>query len=95
MLQVISNDRFVSPLHRVLAQRSSERFSAPFFLNPPYELDCTPAPGAGEEPHYAPLNWGEFRRRRFEGDFADNGVETQISGWRRRGAPSMRHLQPH
>ena len=44
-------------------------------------------PGAGakwaaEEPVYSPLSWGEFRRRRFEGDLGDKGVpEVQISGW--------------
>ena len=28
---------------------------------------------------YRPLNWGEFRLQRFAGDYADKGVEVQIS----------------
>jgi hypothetical protein len=31
---------------------------------------------------YRSVNWGEFRRRRFEGDFADVGKEVQISQYR-------------
>lgn len=27
---------------------------------------------------YRPILWGEFRRRRFEGDYADTGKEVQI-----------------
>lgn len=34
MLQVYSNDRYVAPLHRVLANRDTHRYSAPFFFNP-------------------------------------------------------------
>ena len=34
MLQVYSNDRYVAPLHRVLANREKHRYSAPFFFNP-------------------------------------------------------------
>ena len=34
MLQVYSNDRYVAPLHRVLANRDKHRYSAPFFFNP-------------------------------------------------------------
>ena len=34
MLQVYSNDRYVAPLHRVLANRERCRYSAPFFFNP-------------------------------------------------------------
>ena len=33
------------------------------------------------EPRYRALSWAEFRRRRFEGDFADYGSEVQISEW--------------
>jgi hypothetical protein len=32
---------------------------------------------------YAIVNWGEFRRRRFEGDFADVGKEVQIAQFRK------------
>ena len=32
---------------------------------------------------YAIVNWGEFRRRRFEGDYADVGKEVQIAQFRK------------
>jgi hypothetical protein len=31
---------------------------------------------------YRPVNWGEFRRRRADGDFAAYGTEVQIGEWR-------------
>ena len=33
-----------------------------------------------DTPRYSPFSWGYFRRRRFEGDFADEGkAEVQIA----------------
>jgi len=82
MMQVYSNDRYVAPLHRVLANRERARYSAPFFFNPPYATDCAPLKTLGA-PVYDVVNWGEFRRRRFEGDFADVGKEVQIAQFRK------------
>jgi isopenicillin N synthase-like dioxygenase len=79
MVQVWSNDRYRAPPHRVLAMDWHERISIPFFYNPSYEADIHPLVG---EPRYRPLNWGEFRRRRADGDFASYGTEVQISEWR-------------
>jgi isopenicillin N synthase-like dioxygenase len=79
MVQVWSNDRYRAPPHRVLAMDRHERISIPFFYNPSYEAEIRPLVG---EPRYRPLNWGEFRRRRADGDFADYGTEVQISEWR-------------
>ena len=79
MVQVWSNDRYRAPPHRVLAMDSQERVSLPFFYNPSYAAEIKPiGPGA----RYRPLNWGDFRRRRADGDFADYGTEVQISDWR-------------
>ena len=92
MHQVWSNDVIRAPEHRVLASTTTERFSVPFFYNPDYEALVQPASGnsasdasssnsdnsAAETPHYTPILWGEFRRRRFEGDIADFGEEIQI-----------------
>jgi isopenicillin N synthase-like dioxygenase len=78
MVQLWSNDRYRAPPHRVLAMESAERISIPFFYNPAYSADIRPLIGA---PRYRPLNWGEFRRRRADGDFADYGTEVQISDW--------------
>eukprot|EP00667_Euglena_gracilis_P012113 EG_transcript_12407 len=78
MCQVWSNDQFVASLHRVTTNQSKARISMPFFYNPNYEVDVFPVPTSGK-PKYRAVNWGEFRRRRFEGDYADLGTEVQIS----------------
>ena len=79
MTQVWSNDLYKAPVHRVLAMDHSERISIPYFYNPSYETIVAPLVG---EPHYTPISWGEFRRRRADGDFADYGTEIQISDYR-------------
>ncbi|MBO6555397.1 MAG: hypothetical protein JJ934_06595 [Pseudomonadales bacterium] len=80
MVQVWSNDRFVAPLHRVLANSDTERFSAAFFMNPKFETNCRPL--LEEAPRYDTVNWGEFRAARAAGDYADIGEEIQISNFR-------------
>ena len=46
---------------------------------PPFEE----ADGAAAPPRYAPFTYGYYRRRRFEGDFADEGKpEIQIADYR-------------
>ncbi len=83
MLQVWTNDRYRSPVHRVLANSRSSRYSAPYFFNPSYATDCRPLPGLCDEPaRYRPVNWGEFRRLRTDGDYANYGEEVQISQYR-------------
>lgn len=80
MTQVWSNDRYKAPVHRVLAMEQAERISIPYFYNPSYETTVAPLVGS---PLYDPIGWGEFRRRRADGDFADYGTEVQISQFRR------------
>lgn len=85
MLQVWSNDRYRSPVHRVLANAERTRFSAPFFLNPGYETVCAPLPGLlekGEAPRYRAVRWDQFRDQRSAGDYADYGAEIQIADFR-------------
>mmetsp|Transcript_12494 Transcript_12494/g.14196 ORF Transcript_12494/g.14196 Transcript_12494/m.14196 type:complete len:353 (+) Transcript_12494:54-1112(+) len=86
MMQVWSNDRYRSPIHRVLANNQLRRFSAPYFLNPSYGsviINQSKLPTrASKDSVYNPFTWGEFRRRRFEGDFGDCGTEIQISDWK-------------
>ncbi|KAK9817991.1 hypothetical protein WJX72_005406 [[Myrmecia] bisecta] len=85
MCQVLTNDKFNAPLHRVVAPAGRERYSAPFFFNPAYaanheSLECcidTDHPRA-----YRTLNWGDFRSKRFQGDYADVGEEVQIEHYR-------------
>lgn len=83
MTQVWSNDRYRAALHRVRPMRGRARYSIPFFYNPSYETDVRPlpAPDAGP-PRYRPINWGEFRRARTAGDYADYGEEIQIEHFR-------------
>ena len=79
MVQVWSNDLYRAPVHRVLAMDNADRLSVPFFYNPSYAAEVAPLVG---EPAYRPIGWGEFRRRRADGDFADYGTEVQIGEWR-------------
>jgi isopenicillin N synthase-like dioxygenase len=82
IVQVWSNDRYRASLHRVTASAGAERFSAPFFFNPAYSTDYAPLPSTVDgqhPPRYRSINWGEFRRQRAAGDYADAGEEIQIS----------------
>ena len=84
MIQVWSNDLYCAPVHRVLAMDSVERLSLPLFFNPAYEAvvaPMEPCTVAGRPARYHPIRWGEFRRRRADGDFADYGAEVQISDY--------------
>ncbi len=85
MLQVWSNDRYRSPVHRVLASRDRTRHSAPFFLNPSYTTSCAPLPellAGGAAPVFEPVSWSHFRDQRSAGDYADYGAEIQIDDFR-------------
>ena len=79
MVQVWSNDIYRAPVHRVLAMDSADRLSIPYFYNPAYSANVAPLIG---EPAYRPIDWGEYRRRRADGDFASYGTEVQISDYR-------------
>lgn len=83
MVQLWSNDLYRAPPHRVLAMDRNERLSIPFFHNPAYAAEVRPLTGPAR---YRPLNWGEFRRRRADGDYASYGTEVQIGEWRIAGA---------
>lgn len=82
MMQVWSNDRYRAATHRVLPRTNVERSSLPYFFNPSYSTSYAPLPGSiadGDAAHYRPINWGDFRRARADGDYADVGTEIQIS----------------
>lgn len=79
MIQVWSNDAYQAPLHQVLAMETGERFSLAYFFNPAYGAVIRPLRSPAR---YRDLPWGEFRRRRADGDFADYGAEVQISDYR-------------
>jgi isopenicillin N synthase-like dioxygenase len=82
IVQVWSNDRYMAPLHRALANSVEERFSVPFFFNPAYSVEYAPLPsatGPGNPARYRPISWREFRARRAGGDYANHGEYHQIS----------------
>jgi isopenicillin N synthase-like dioxygenase len=83
--QIWSNDEYRAGLHRVVASVEEPRYSIPFFLNPEYRTEYAPVPNmvTGDRPAcYRPVNWGEFRRLRADGDYADYGEEVQIDHYR-------------
>jgi isopenicillin N synthase-like dioxygenase len=86
MVQVLSNDCYAAPIHRVMGMVDVDRYSIPFFFNPTYAAVVSPLPTA-TAPHkaaaYSPIRWSEFRRARADGDFGDFGREVQISDFRR------------
>jgi len=84
VVQVWSNDRYIAPVHRVLASDQAVRYSAPFFLNPSFKASYAPLNGAlhGAPPRYRSISWREFREGRARGDYADHGHEIQISDFR-------------
>lgn len=84
IVQVWSNDRYAAALHRVLVSSEKDRYSAPYFFNPAYATTYAPLPSMVDEQfpaRYRPINWGEFRSRRADGDYADYGAEVQISDY--------------
>ena len=85
IVQVWSNDNYFAALHRVVASADKPRFSIPFFLSPGYRTNYGPVPTmiSEERPaRYKEINWGEFRRLRADGDYADVGEEVQIKQYR-------------
>jgi isopenicillin N synthase-like dioxygenase len=85
IVQVWSNDRYQAALHRVVTNPDHARYSAPYFFNPAYDTDYAPLPSMLDAEHparYRPINWGEFRALRADGDYADYGEEVQISHYK-------------
>ena len=85
IVQVWSNDNYFAALHRVIASANKPRFSIPFFLSPGYATNYEPVPtmvSTARPARYRKINWGEFRTRRAQGDYADYGEEVQIEQYR-------------
>ncbi|GMF27368.1 unnamed protein product [Phytophthora fragariaefolia] len=86
MMQVWSNDKFVAPIHRVLATDKASRFSAPFFYFPVYDAQVEPiVVKEGEVPNYRPFSWTEYILARARGNYADLGKENQIGDFKING----------
>ncbi len=80
LIQVWSNDLYKAPLHRVLANKNQERFSAAFFMNPSSSTNCSPQ--TKEKAIYRSVNWAKFRSARAAGDYENLGREIQISDYK-------------
>ena len=85
MMQVWSNDYYRAAMHRVLAMQNRDRYSLPFFYNPAASTRVSPLPctiSAARPAAYTTIQWGEFRGKRTDGDYADYGAEVQIAQYR-------------
>ena len=85
MMQVWSNDNYQAAMHRVLAMKSKDRYSIPFFFNPSATTVVNPLPTVvtrDRPARYREISWAEFRGRRTDGDYADYGPEVQIAQYR-------------
>ncbi|KAG1702503.1 hypothetical protein DVH05_009453 [Phytophthora capsici] len=86
LTQVWSNDKFVAPLHRVVANDKSSRFTAPFFYFPAYDVQVEPiVMNEGEVPNYRPFSFYEYIVARARGNYADLGQENQIGDFKING----------
>ena len=81
MVQVWSNGEYKAALHRVVAMDKEDRYSLPFFYNPTYNTNVYPFNTTSSTRLYKEINWGEFRRKRADGDFANLGKEVQIDDY--------------
>jgi len=84
MVQVLTNDRYKAAMHRVTPIRTgSKRYSIPYFFNPSPDAIIRPLPYSARNGRaYRDFSWNEFRTARAVGDYADYGVEVQISDFR-------------
>lgn len=85
MMEVFSNGKFKAPVHRVLANNVIDRFSLPYFLFPSYSFVVGPLKDTYDDqnpPKFRSFPWAEFRKGRYEGDYADKGEEIQINRYR-------------
>jgi isopenicillin N synthase-like dioxygenase len=74
-MQVLTNDRYRAAVHRVITMTASERYSIPYFFNPPREAFVEPIPGLAGDAKYAGFRWRDYLRARTDDNFADAGAE--------------------
>ncbi|KAJ4770852.1 2-oxoglutarate (2OG) and Fe(II)-dependent oxygenase superfamily protein [Rhynchospora pubera] len=87
IIQVWSNDKYLSAEHRVSVNTERDRFSIPFFFNPASNIDVRPLSELVDDRNpgkYKEYNWGEFFKRRMDSDFKKLEVENiQIDHFKR------------
>ena len=84
VMQVWSNDRCKSGVHRVLPIASGRgRYSTPFFYQPRFDAVIEPWSGENDPAKYRSFLWKEFIRGRVADNFADYGEDDiQIDQYR-------------
>jgi isopenicillin N synthase-like dioxygenase len=73
MLELWSNNLFVSTRHRVINRSGRERYSIPVFYDPDYDVkvECLPNCSSAENPpRHAPLVAGDYILSRYDGTYA-------------------------
>jgi isopenicillin N synthase-like dioxygenase len=73
MLELWSNDLFVSTPHRVVNASGRERYSIPVFYDPDFDVtvECLPNCSSPQNsPRHAPINAGEYITGRYDGSYA-------------------------
>ncbi|KAG0468816.1 hypothetical protein HPP92_018144 [Vanilla planifolia] len=87
IVQVWSNDAYESVEHRVSVNSARDRFSVPFFFNPPHHTNVRPLKeltGEGRPARYEEYNWGQFFKARKNSNFKKLAVENvQISHFKK------------
>ncbi|CAB4300770.1 unnamed protein product [Prunus armeniaca] len=76
-MQVVSNDRYKSVLHRAVVNCDKERVSIPTFYCPSYDAVMEPAPQLVDD-HHPPL-YRSFTYAEFYEKFWDRGLNTRSS----------------
>ncbi|XP_043699080.1 gibberellin 2-beta-dioxygenase 1-like [Telopea speciosissima] len=77
-LQVMTNGRFKSVKHRVLANGSQSRVSMIFFGGPPFDEKIAPLQSLieeGEESLYEEFTWCEYKKSAYKLRLADNRLQ--------------------
>lgn len=75
MMQVWTNDRYRSAMHRVLRHpEGRSRYSTPFFYNPHNSALVQPFPDFGA-PHFSPIKWYDYIGGRVADNYADIGED--------------------
>ena len=77
-------DRYKAAVHRVVEMTETNRYSIPYFSNPPRNAVLEPLPAVvaaeGASARYRSFGWKEYMAGRMADNFADYGVDDiQIS----------------
>ncbi|KAK2977647.1 hypothetical protein RJ640_015868 [Escallonia rubra] len=78
MLEVWSNKKYVSLVHRAKVNSERERFSIPFFFNPAYYVVMEPIEELTNEQNpakYRAFNWGKYYGSRKYGNFKNPEID--------------------